>query len=285
MALIFGAFFLSLTFSSCTKVQLSDCQKITSLGVVNIPNCSHDNVRYNELGFVSEPRLSADHTRILLLGDELLAGENLKPDERINFRLKEKIEASSNKKVEVINGGSRNVSSANLARNFSRYIKHYKPQIVIYLINGSQQVGRDIFMPRQENALCPVWDLLTLAPGTDQQYWIKTLNAVKTIEAQAQAAGVKTLFAWIDEGLKSSAVLEQLPACGWAKKIVRPLDKNLYDLMETAARNDVEILNSVAFVDSKRRAKWGIVPMNYRQQHYNLLLTEILVPWVLGIMD
>ena len=285
MALIIGAFFFSLTLSSCSKVKLSACQKMTSLGLVNIPNCSHDNVQYNELGFVSESQQQAKQSRILLLGDELLAGENLKPNERINFRLKEKLEAASLKKVEIINGGMRGVSSANFARNFSRYLKHYRPQIVIYLINGSQQLGRDHFMPRRVNNLCPIWDILTLAPGIDQQYWIKTFNALKTINAQAQAAGVKTLFAWIDEGLKTKVVLEQLEGCGWLKTMVRPLDKNLYDLMDTAARNDVELLNTVAFIDSKRRAKWGIVPKHYRQQHYNLLLTEILVPWVLGIMD
>lgn len=267
--------FCLLIFSlSCTKPQTKPCQRIDAFGLTNVSDCQADETHYEAMGFLDRAIEQDAFFSILLIGDQIVSDDFLPKEKRLAALLEQKLMLVTSKKLRVINGGMRDATSTFYLRNYQGLSQKFFPNLIIYLLNGSTQVGRDYFFVNKQFDFCPISKILLL-----QSPWMMSLilketgNSVKSLQkAVSLMEGHEILFIWAGEGINSESVLNQISGCDFFKGLIVKKNLSQSEIQKYSQSQGLNIL----FDSSITKA---VTIKNKNEVNHNL--SEALIPLVM----
>jgi len=283
-SVIFSLFLLS----GCMKSQIGKCQKVSSGGLHNIANCSYQDpssgrkIDYDENGLIRHD-YEANSKKIVLLGNELVSGENLKSP--LPELIQEQLFKVGFKDYEVVNAGIRQTTTRNLSQVYELVYKKYQPNLTILLIHSDDQILRDFFN-LYEHRFCPISKISqSFREPFFEKMLVNTIASIKDIQRQTDEAGGKLIVIWTGLNIRKVTMNGLMPECQSFDFIAgsKTIGGNIF--IENLINSGQNIVTTSAFAIAYQDVIKEINSDENLMQLFTNQIPNIIFPWILMELD
>lgn len=279
-----GIIFCLFMLSSCLQRPLLPCQEMTWRGYTNISECVYRQslgAKYNDLGVIGTDHKidegNPHQIRILLMGDSLISGEFLEPQERVTALLEEELRKQTGKEIVVINAGIRNSSALLFERKIASFKKFYRPQLSLFVYGGETHLATSYFAANKLIEMCPIVDLMLL--NRNDPYELLFSSSLSLFRAMGPIPPNKIF--WVGGPINTEALANQIPGCHFIKRLVK--NQNITDSMLerffTKAELPLIVVPSVPVLKLESWSNNSEIKM--RVVENNHVLAKALTKWIL----